>query len=482
MAQRVMGLRTTYFWLRESRRSNKVSAKATILTPRGPVETLEPTLLLAELMTEGLQKLSDDSDDWRALSKGGIVDMYFEIVTDPGFFTEHVILVDVLLLGFNSAVENCSRDVTLSNNVLSRARDLWKSIWDSREYIRAWPRSKRLPAFQAAGKFTEPLAYLLGLFHALYWQRHSFSPPFDTYMPHVGLLLWERTKGRQDLSSSATLSLNTLNILNSERTPEFITAYETFSKDAIVNGIGLEAFRLRFEQDTRRLSNTRDEDIEEEDYAHWALLHQPLRTMDVMIYLMHHDTLGICVELCNALSRELRLHLGVYGMVFETVYQLFSLYAGHWYGHLDQDIVLRGDTAVDILAIAIAFTARAGNGTKVGSARMNEAFLLRICDDLYYLTSFITVAPDASPSPKAKFIAECRAHAPSQWHQSLTLLTTAMQRGELNKDTHHRMLQYWVDFGRALGLKEDKERVRLARLTRTRSRTQWLRTECTLPV
>ncbi|KZV65645.1 hypothetical protein PENSPDRAFT_118513 [Peniophora sp. CONT] len=108
----------------------------------------------------------------------------------------------------------------------------------------------------------------------------------------------------------------------------------------------------------------------------------------------------------------------------------------------------------------IARIAIEGAKTSIG-----EDILQRVCRDLQKLTSIVRGARQES-SPRglrfARFIAECKAHAPSEWQPSLSLFDTAIQRGVLNKSIHHYLRQLWVDFGAALGLKEDEERARLA--------------------
>lgn len=69
-----------------------------------------------------------------------------------------------------NVVRHSLRVDEVATSLLAHARRLWKSVWDSREYVRAWPCSERGEGFKGTSKYAEPLTTVLVWYHTLYWQ------------------------------------------------------------------------------------------------------------------------------------------------------------------------------------------------------------------------------------------------------------------------------------------------------------------------
>lgn len=140
------------------------------------------------------------------------------------------------------------------------------------------------------------------------WDRYSRSPPMDTYIPHMALAFWMRDE-HIDLSSSASLAAeglagldydSSLSTLNRSQTLVQLKTYEDFTQEAIIDGVGLEAFFRRLELAISH--QHRPEELCVRDYDVWNLLAGIIVAPKVLAYLVTHGILDSLMGLHAALS------------------------------------------------------------------------------------------------------------------------------------------------------------------------------------
>lgn len=89
--------------------------------------------------------------------------------------------------------------------------------------------------------------------------------------------------------------------------------------------------------------------------------------------------------------------------------------------------------------------------------------------DLMFTTTFfndLSKEPRRFRSEAHALFAQCRASAPDQWYTALNAVQVAGYRNVLDQELCRLLTHGWIIFGKALGLRPDKERARLQHLKR----------------
>lgn len=131
----------------------------------------------------------------------------------------------------------------------------------------------------------------------------------DTYIPHMALVFWMRDE-HIDLSNSATCALLGLFGLdvdpassgsNPSQTLVRLKAHNDFAQEAIIDGVGLEAFCRRLELDINHQYHP--EDLYAPDYHSWGRLIGVICASKVLPALIARGILDSLMSLHTALAR-----------------------------------------------------------------------------------------------------------------------------------------------------------------------------------
>ncbi|KZV77762.1 hypothetical protein PENSPDRAFT_645365 [Peniophora sp. CONT] len=475
LGTRMGGLRAIYHMVTEHFCDAEPYSDEQFLRDDDP-EDIKQLLIIARVYVwyVGAMRQTLDTDFgalmWKSLVKDGVVKLYLDIVESKGFLAEDVRLVDVVVSALAIIVQYAKNDSAVANLLLSRMRDVWKSFWDTRHMIRPYARTEHSPLIiKEHGKYEEFTTDLLTEYCQLYQDRYNLRyPPAETYIPHVALAFWMRDSEHIDLTDSASSALEALSGLLDPYVDVLKrhVICENFVQEAIIDGVGLEAFCRRTELDISRQYHP--EDLCVYDYDVWHNLAGLMVSPKILPCLIARGTLDSLISLQAALMK-IPGHTEEVHHVWNSMYTIFwKTYHEHWRAHIQcHDVIpichIPGEYLMDVMSMGLQQAAT--HGCK-GRAGLLGDFL---CQDIALTTKFfndLRKEPARFKPEARKLFAQCRSSAPTKWYPALNALQVSAYRGVMDEDLSRLLINAWLLFGLAVGLRPDKERARFERLKR----------------
>ncbi|VDB91943.1 unnamed protein product [Peniophora sp. CBMAI 1063] len=399
---------------------------------------------------------------WKSVTEAGVVELFLDIVGHEGFLKEHVRVAKEVLFDLMTIIAraNQHKDKTVIDAILSRTRSVWKAFWESRHLMHPYSRTENATGVDRdrPEKYKDFITAVLSVWNNVYLNRHSKSAPADIYVPHVSLALWMRNQ-HPDLVQSATLALKGLDGLDKR-------SYEGFAREAIIEGVGLEAYLKRLDLDISRLR--RPEQMRIEDYTTWRRWTWIMTASSVLPHLIAHGTLDSLIDLYVELAKNSE-RIEESDCVWYCVSRVFSkAFEAHWITRIERRdalplVALRGEDLITIFSKGLHQVARPG-------CQDRTELIARLCEDLIRAENVFqqlrsTKSTRFKPEARA-FYDKCLNIAPEHWYAALSAVDTAGYRQVISKDHCETLIGWWETFGVSLGLHRDKERKRLEQLKR----------------
>ncbi|KZV63036.1 hypothetical protein PENSPDRAFT_691971 [Peniophora sp. CONT] len=420
----------------------------------------------------------------------GIIEVFVEILTDDDFFRTPPAFIDHVLWGFSALIGlgehrvvgvGRTGDAIAASAIIVHTASIFKHFWDNRCLIKVRPQCERdaegygddsvEPMHDQLGRFPEPFSRLFESISFLYDfylehlekstpKQRALAPKYpryrDTYMPYVGLHVW--ISGNAQLvgclrKDMAIIPISTM-LKEGDVAPDEADV-KRIAVEAIVNGVGADAFFTQFKRAMQQLDDA-EYGYDEIPYVHAAVI--LARTEEISPYLKRHDILQPLVRLLNFQARALspdRLAAWIFiCSFFDPATERLLDACKRSEGTLSAPL-MRGEDIVDFMARGADLLSE-WNPFCNSSVDLYKRQLIKFAS---CYTSLVRNTADyhGTGYDRAMYIIDgMRARAPSQWLQSLKRLRDAQKRGW----SYAEVIRSWRIFGIALGLDQVAEEER----------------------
>ncbi|KZV74938.1 hypothetical protein PENSPDRAFT_749031 [Peniophora sp. CONT] len=415
------------------------------------------------------ENIADDKDLLPAVD-AGIIEFCVDTILNDRYFLEHKRVQHPHLwclaaLAGRSEQESSQR---VAKRLLKIAPSLFECIWRHRSRLQ----------LEESGIFKDPLAGLVSFYLKVYQSVTNTIAPLNSYLFHVQLFLWLASR-EENVGPALNLSYDFMSRFlcvatgSAKQTGSMPTSLDrelcnTFIRECIIEGVGIDRFLSCYEEQLSRLAS--GELLPSEHTLSVGYLN-PLFNSKLLLPALanRRDILRCGIEALktmmkagaeNAIVSAWTWCMGAYGDITKYIRDGYSNTSGIPVPHL----VSMQPEAVDLFACSVRLAASSqGSGRFILDAPA-LACLNRELADWFYI--HCDKFPRGHPlALNASTVAGLRKVARLQWWPSLRQLQTVCQTPRVNAGLS-RLLTLWSNFGRVLGLDAEKERIRHEREAR----------------
>ncbi|KZV62354.1 hypothetical protein PENSPDRAFT_253897 [Peniophora sp. CONT] len=389
------------------------------------------------------------------LVTGGLIDVYFDIVMREGFLLEHAAIVEAI---FDTLADLClygRENVLTADALLRRGPQFWEYVWNHKAQL-------RLQSETELQVIPMVIAY-----HSTHRLRHGgnsqSNPRPDTFLPQVAIYLFTHAQVRNGMIQCILRPMLFMAKYGHGNIRVPIPEREEFVQQAIIDGAGPDAFLSRMESELKHPPV-----LGGDFFSSIGTLIHISCSPTMLPYLEGYDPVHLLVSTFDrTYTQGSVLKTSVLEQIFVAIHVHFRVYMDDFLNEMIDSkhctVTIRGDDAVKLMALSIYILLSTKDKSLVTDIRNNLLKEIR-----EWSATAINIESKACKYTGAPAVlSSMRSGAREDWWPSLRMLQDAPYREGLGAKGHATLLRAWTDFGRLLGLEEDKEKARHEKEART---------------